>query len=83
MGHRITRLRLSADKLQRMLPRRSEKMKSGNGSSSDITNLKPSDHQVFFEALESPSLPTEALRVAFLRQKESLGDPDANTPFPD
>jgi hypothetical protein len=58
-------------------------MKSANGNSSDITNLKPSDHQVFFEALESPSLPTEALRVAFLRQKESLGDLDANTPFPD
>ncbi|MDP2081038.1 MAG: hypothetical protein U0934_16885 [Pseudotabrizicola sp.] len=53
-------------------------MKSANGNSPDITNLKPSDHQVFFEALEYPSSPTEALRVAFLRQKKSLGDPDAN-----
>ena len=58
-------------------------MKSANGNSPDITNLKPCDYQAFFEALESPSSPTEALRVAFLRQKESLGDPDANTPFPD
>jgi len=58
-------------------------MKSANGNSPDITNLKPCDHQAFFEALESPSSPTEALRVAFLRQKESLGDPDANTPAAD
>lgn len=58
-------------------------MKSANGNSPDITNLKPCDHQAFFEALESPSSPTEALRVAFLRQKESLGDPDANTPSAD
>ena len=58
-------------------------MKSANGNSPDITNLKPCDHQAFFEALESPSSPTEALRVAFLRQKESLGDPDANPPFRD
>ncbi len=58
-------------------------MKSANGNSPDITNLKPSDHQVFFEALESPSSPTEALRIAFLRQKKSLGGPDANTPCAD
>ena len=58
-------------------------MKSANGNSPDITNLKPCDHQVFFEALESPSSPTEALRIAFLRQKESLGDPDANPPSAD
>ena len=58
-------------------------MKSANGNSPDITNLKPCDYQAFFEALESPSSPTEALRVAFLRQKESLGDPDANPPFGD
>ena len=58
-------------------------MKSANGNSPDITNLKPCDHQVFFEALESPSSPTEALRIAFLRQKKSFGDPDANTPSAD
>ena len=58
-------------------------MKSANGNSSDITNLKPRDHQAFFEALDSPSSPTEALRIAFLKQKESLGDPDANTPAAD
>jgi uncharacterized protein (DUF1778 family) len=58
-------------------------MKSANGNSPDITNLKPCDHQAFFEALDSPSSPTEALRVALLRQKESLGDPDANTPAAD
>ena len=58
-------------------------MKSANGNSPDITNLKPCDHRAFFEALESPSSPTEALRVAFLRQKKSLGDPDANEPSAD
>ena len=58
-------------------------MTSASGNSPDFTNLKPSDHQVFFEALESPSPPTEALRVAFLRHREIPGDPDANTPFPD
>ena len=58
-------------------------MKSANGNSPDITNLKPCDHQAFFEALESPSSPTEALRIAFLRQKKSFGDPDANTPSAD
>ena len=58
-------------------------MKSANGNSPDITNLKPCDYQAFFEALDAPSSPTEALRIAFLRQKKSLGDPDANTPFPD
>ena len=58
-------------------------MKSANGNSPDITNLKPCDYQAFFEALESPSSPTEALRIAFLMQKESLGDPDANPPFRD
>jgi uncharacterized protein (DUF1778 family) len=54
-------------------------MKSANGNSPDITNLKPCDYQAFFEALDVPSSPTEALRIAFLRQKKSLGDPDANT----
>ena len=58
-------------------------MKSANGNSPDITNLKPCDYQAFFEALDAPSSPTEALRIAFLRQKESLGDPDANTPSAD
>jgi hypothetical protein len=58
-------------------------MTSASGNCPDFTNLKPSDHQVFFEALESPSPPTEALRVAFLRQKKSLGDPDANAPSAD
>ena len=58
-------------------------MKSANGNSPDITNLKPCDYQAFFEALDARSSPTEALRIAFLRQKKSFGDPDANTPCAD
>jgi hypothetical protein len=58
-------------------------MKSANGNSPDITNLKPCDHQAFFEALDSLSSPTEALRIAFLRQKKSFGDPDAKAPSAD
>ena len=58
-------------------------MKAPGSNNPDITNLKPCDHQAFFEALDSPSSPTEALRVAFLRQKKSLGDPDANAPSAD
>ena len=45
-------------------------MKSANGNSPDVTNLKPCDHQAFFEALDSPPLLTEALRAAFRRTKE-------------
>jgi uncharacterized protein (DUF1778 family) len=43
-------------------------MKSANGNSPDVTNLKPCDHQAVFEALDSPSSPTEALRAAFRRR---------------
>jgi uncharacterized protein (DUF1778 family) len=55
-------------------------MKAANGKSPDITNLKPSDYQAFFEALDSPPSPTEALRAAFRRQKESFVDPGSSTP---
>ncbi|MCA0851462.1 DUF1778 domain-containing protein [Salipiger thiooxidans] len=56
-------------------------MNAVSGKSPDITDLKARDRQVFFEALESPPSPTEALRAAFLRQKEPLVEPGANRPF--
>ncbi|WP_306043883.1 DUF1778 domain-containing protein [Mameliella sp. MMSF_3455] len=49
-------------------------MKQANDNSAGVTNLKPCDHQSFFEALDSPPSPTEALRTAFRRRKECLGD---------
>ena len=55
-------------------------MKSANSNSPYITNLKPSDYQAFFEVLDSPPSPTEALRAAFRRQKESFVDPGSSTP---
>ncbi|EPX84033.1 DUF1778 domain-containing protein [Salipiger mucosus] len=35
--------------------------------SPDRTDLKQIDHEHFFEAIDSPPLPTEALRSAFHR----------------
>ena len=58
-------------------------MKALGDISPDITTLTPCDYQAFFEALDARSSPTEALRIAFLRQKKSFGDPDANTPSAD
>jgi hypothetical protein len=58
-------------------------MTAAGGNSPDLTNLKPCDHQAFFEALDSPPSPTEVLRAAFLRQKGSLVDLGANTPSTD
>lgn len=37
--------------------------------SPDRTDLKKIDHECFFEAMDSPPLPTEALRSAFRRVK--------------
>ena len=45
-------------------------MKENAGNSPDLTNLKPCDHQAFFDALDSPASPSEALSAAFRRQKE-------------
>lgn len=45
-------------------------MKPANDNSADVTTLKPCDHQAFFEVLDSPPLPMEALRAAFRRTKE-------------
>jgi uncharacterized protein (DUF1778 family) len=58
-------------------------MNAVSGKSPDITDLKPSDRQAFFEALNSPPSPTQALRAEFLRQKESFLEPGASTPFID
>jgi len=66
------RHRLTADELHRMRPWRSEAMNAVSGKCPDITDLKPSDRQAFFESLNSPPSPTEALRAAFRRQKEAL-----------
>ena len=49
-------------------------MKENAGNSPDLTNLKPCDHQAFFEVLDSPPSPTEALRAAFRRRREFLAD---------
>ena len=80
MAHRTTRLRLSADELQRMLIKGSEDMKPANDNSADVTTLKPCDHQAFFEALDSPPLPTDALRAAFRRRRKFLADMGATAP---
>lgn len=37
--------------------------------SPDRTDLKKIDHECFFEAIDSPPLPTESLRAAFRRAK--------------
>lgn len=49
-------------------------MTAASGNSPDITNLKPCDHQAFFEALDSPASPTEALRAAFRRRNDFPAD---------
>ncbi|NHM18519.1 DUF1778 domain-containing protein [Epibacterium mobile] len=49
-------------------------MKQANDNSADVTNLKPCDHQPFFEALDCPPPPTDALRAAFRRRRETLVD---------
>ena len=45
-------------------------MKAPSETSPDVTNLKSGDHQAFFEALDSPATPTEALRAAFRRRND-------------
>ena len=49
-------------------------MKPANDNSLNVTTLKPCDHQAFFEVLDSPPLPMEALRAAFRRRREFLAD---------
>jgi uncharacterized protein (DUF1778 family) len=49
-------------------------MKAPRDISPDVTNLKPCDHQAFFEALDSPVSPTEALRAAFRRRNDCPAD---------
>jgi uncharacterized protein (DUF1778 family) len=45
-------------------------MKASSDNSTDLTYLKSGDHQAFFDALDSPASPTEALRAAFRRRKD-------------
>lgn len=45
-------------------------MKAPDSNNHDITNLKPRDYQAFFDALDSPASPTEALRAAFRRRND-------------
>jgi uncharacterized protein (DUF1778 family) len=45
-------------------------MKASGDNNSDVTKLKPCDHQAFFEALDSPASPTEALRTAVRRRND-------------
>lgn len=44
-------------------------MTSPDIKSPDHTDLKKIDHERFFEAIDSPPMPTEALRSAFRRAK--------------
>jgi uncharacterized protein (DUF1778 family) len=43
-------------------------MKAPDSNNPDTTNLKPRDYQAFFDALDYPASPTEALRAAFRRR---------------
>jgi len=45
-------------------------MKAPSDNSPDVTNLRPCDHQAFFEVLDSPASPTETLRAAFRRRNQ-------------
>ena len=58
-------------------------MKPANDDSADVTNLKPYDHQAFFEALDFPPSPTDALRSAFRRAKERSFQRDTGLPTTD
>ena len=58
-------------------------MKENAGNSPDLTNLKPCDHQAFFDALGSPASPSEALSAAFRRQKEFPADRHKTKPAND
>jgi uncharacterized protein (DUF1778 family) len=49
-------------------------MKAPSDISPDVTNLKPCDHQAFFEALDSQDSPAEALRAAFRRRNDCPED---------
>jgi uncharacterized protein (DUF1778 family) len=49
-------------------------MKAASDISPDVTNLKPCDHQAFFEALDSQDSPAEALRAAFRRRNDCPED---------
>jgi hypothetical protein len=50
----------------------SEEMKPANDNSAEVTNLKPCDHQAFFEAVDFPASPTDVLRAAFRRRGSFL-----------
>ncbi len=58
-------------------------MKAPSDISPDVTNLKPCDHQAFFDALDSPASPSEALSAAFRRQKEFPADRHKTKPAND
>ncbi|MBP0615685.1 DUF1778 domain-containing protein [Jiella mangrovi] len=38
----------------------------------EVTRLTPADHAAFFEALDNPPEPTEALRAAFSRYRDTV-----------
>ena len=38
----------------------------------EVTHLKPEDHQAFFDALETPSAPTDKLRSAFAQHDQRV-----------
>lgn len=51
--------------------------------SPDRTDLKKIDHERFFQAIDSPSLPTEALRSAFRRASMRSFQRDTGLPTTD
>lgn len=38
----------------------------------EVTRLTPADHAAFFAALDTPPAPTDALRAAFKRHRETV-----------
>ena len=58
-------------------------MASPDMKSPDHTDLKTIDHERFFEAIDSPPMPTEALRLAFRRAKTRSFQRDTGLPTTD
>lgn len=44
-------------------------MTTSDGNSDKRTDLKPADHERFFGAMDSPPMPSDALRAAFRRRR--------------
>lgn len=58
-------------------------MTTSDGNSAKRTDLRPVDHERFFEAMDSPPIPSDALRAAFRRKKGTTSHLDADFPTND